>query len=84
MMAIITWTNIVIGIMLIYAFCYLKSEKKKTFSNKFKTVLVVVSAAGLFLTYGMNIIYLLISGVVVAVALAKDKQKGNDSVKMDS
>lgn len=82
MMAVVIWTNLIIGIMLMYAFFELKSIEHKTLTVKIKIILVVIAIAGLIATFGKHLIYLFTSGFIAYVALAKDKKKGNDSMEL--
>jgi hypothetical protein len=84
MMVVVIWTNLIIGIMLMYAFCKLQSIEKKTFGIKLKILLVVLAVTGIIATFGNHLIYLLTSGLIAYVALAKDKQKGNDNMEVDN
>lgn len=81
-MAVVIWTNLIVGIMLIYAFFELKSITHKTITVKLKILLVVLAIAGLLVTFGRNLLYLLTSGLIAYVALAKDRKKGNDNMEM--
>lgn len=82
-MVAIIWTNIVVGISLLYAFFQLKSVEKKTFSVKLKIFFVVLAFTGIIATFGKNLIYLLTSGLIAYVASVKDTEKGNGSIKVD-
>lgn len=85
MMAWIIWCNIVIGLMLFYCFIKLKSLESKTLSIRVQLLLVVVAMAGIFLTFGENLIYLLTSGILAFVVAEKDYKKGNArNIKMDN
>lgn len=82
-MAIVIWTNIMVGIILVYTFIRLKTSEKQTVGTKFKIFLVVVAIAGLIATFGENLIYLLTSGAIAFAVLGKDR-KDNEHIKLDS
>jgi len=81
-MAVVIWNNLIVGIMLIYAFFELKSVAHKTITVRLKLILVVIAIAGLLVTFGRNLLYLLTSGLIAYVALAKDRKEGNDNMEM--
>ena len=79
---LIIWGNVVIAILLIYAFYKLKCIEIKTIIVKFKIILVVLSISGIFATFGENLIYLLISGIIAWVVLDKGNKKHNGHTKL--
>ena len=70
--------------MLIYAFFVLKNKNSKKFSVRLKIFLVVLAITGILATFGKHLIYLLTSGAIVFVALAKEKTKKDGDYRMDN
>lgn len=83
MMVAVIWTNIVVGVSLLYAFFQLKSVERKTFTIKLKIFFVVLAITGIIGTFGKHLIYLLTSGFIAYVASVKDTENGNGSIKVD-
>lgn len=74
--------NIIVMCALIYGVVLLKVTHPQGVRAKIQIGLGVLALAGLFLSFGKNIIYLLISGAIALMITRKNNQQ-NGTVKMD-
>ena len=84
MMLIVIWSNFVVLVLLLYAFCELKGSENKSNLVRIKVLLVIIAATGIVATFGRNLIYLLTSGLIAWAALEKGKPKGDEGIRLDS
>ena len=83
MMVLIIWSNVIIGITLLYGLLKLKDVKQKTISIQIQIVLLVLALTGIVLTFGNHFLYLITSGILAFVVAEKDYKEKDGNIRMD-